>query len=247
MDRLARDLRALGLAEGAIVLVHTSLRSLGLGRHGAERLWSALRAAVGTDGTVLVPTLSYQTVTPQNPNFDVRTTPSCVGAFPEWVRRKPEVTRSVHPTHSVAGAGPAAFELLAGHRFDRTPAGPGSPFRRLRDLGGSILMLGCGLRPNTSMHGVEELSEPPYLFAGWTRFQCTDADGQRFAASYRCHGSFPQHYDRVASLLDRNTLRRGTVCAGDSFPEAESYLMDARALWSAAHDALTRNLRFFTG
>ncbi|MFP6646122.1 MAG: AAC(3) family N-acetyltransferase, partial [Candidatus Latescibacterota bacterium] len=38
------------------------------------------------------------------------------------------------------------------------------PLRKLRDLGGQLLFLGCGLRPNTSMHGVEELVEPPYLF-----------------------------------------------------------------------------------
>lgn len=99
----------------------------------------------------------------------------------------------MHPTHSAAGLGPAAEDLLAGHITDRTPAGPNSPFRRLRDSGGLILMLGCGLRPNTSMHGVEEIAEAPYLFAGWTEYTCTDYDGGSFTGLYHCHSYFPQH------------------------------------------------------
>ena len=240
VDSLVADLKAIGLRAGSAVLVHSSLRSLGLGRSGAAALWEALRRAVGSGGCVLVPTLSYETVTAANPVFDVRTTPSCVGSFPEWVRRRPEVTRSIHPTHSVAGVGFAASHLLCGHAADRTPAGPHSPFRRLRDAGGAILMVGCGLRPNTSIHGIEELSEPPYLFAGRTEFTCIGRDGERFSAMYRCHGHFPQYYDRVTELLGGEELHRGTLA------EAESFLIDARALWEKAHAALRRNPTFFT-
>lgn len=238
--RWAADLHALGLDVGDIVLVHTSLRSLSRGRAGAAILWSALLDAVAPGGTVLVPTLSYAIVTPSRPYFDVRSTPSCVGAFPEWARTQPGVRRSVHPTHSVAGIGPAACDILSGHINDRTPAGPNSPFRRLRDVSGKILMVGCGLRPNTSMHGVEELTEPPYLFAGWTDFTCTDYDGAAFTASYRCHGHFPQHYDRIARLLPGTALRYGRI------GESESHLIDAAALWAAAHAAIESDTDYFT-
>ncbi len=235
---ILRGLRELGLGPGTVVLVHSSLRSLG--GLGAQELWHALREAVGDEGTVLVPTLSYERVTAANPIFDVRTTPSCVGAFPEWVRKQPGVIRSVHPTHSVAGDGYCAAELLREHVHDRTPAGPGSPFRRLRNAGGFILMLGCGLAPNTSMHGVEELTEPPYLFTHETRFTCIDAAGERFSAVYRCHGHFPQHYERVEELLTGDELRRGRV------GEADAYLISAPALWKKASLALESNPYFFT-
>ena len=215
------------------------MRSLGLGRDGAPALWHALLDQVGPSGTVLVPTLSYATITAAHPRFDARTTPSCVGAFPEWVRQQDGVVRSVHPTHSVAGWGRDAADFLSDHEKDRTPAGTNSPFRRLRDAGGFILMVGCGLLPNTSMHGVEELSEPPYLFSHETPFQCTRADGSSFSGEYRCHGHFDQHYDRVQGLLDEGELRRGQM------GNAESYLIDARALWSRADEAIRSEARYF--
>ena len=237
---VTQDLRAIGVHSGAVILVHTSLRSLRLGREGAAVLWESLLRAVGTSGAVLVPTLSYESVTADNPHFDVRSTPSCVGTFPEWVRRRPGIVRSVHPTHSVAGFGAPARELLSGHVADRTPAGANSPFRRLREEGGLILMIGCGLRPNTSMHGVEELVEPPYLFAGETAFTCTDATGQSFTSLYRCHGHFPQFYERIDALLGHDELRHGRVAG------AETFLIHARPLWTKARAALRRDADYFT-
>jgi aminoglycoside 3-N-acetyltransferase len=117
-QEMVSALRLLGLRSGSVVLVHSSLRSLGLGPQGAELLWDALRKAVGDDGTILVPTLSYENVTKERPLFDARTTPACVGAFPEWVRQQRGVLRSVHPTHSVAGLGPDCPDILSGHRDD---------------------------------------------------------------------------------------------------------------------------------
>ena len=39
-------------------------------------------------------------------------------------------------------------------------------------------MLGCGLRPNTSMHAIEELVEPPYLFGPPLSYQLVLDDGR---------------------------------------------------------------------
>ena len=103
-----------------------------------------------------MPALSYATVGPQSPLFNVATTPSCVGALSEYFRMRPGAMRSVHPTHSVSGAGRLAKDLLGEHIRSTTPCGPYSPFARLPEVGGQILFIGCGLNPNTSMHAVEE-------------------------------------------------------------------------------------------
>ena len=134
-ERLASDLRALGVREGGVLLVHSSLSALGWVPGGPETVIQGLLTALGPEGTLLVPALSFATVTPEQPVFDVRTTPSCIGAIAEHFRTRPGSLRSVHPSHSVCGVGPRAHELLANHDVDRTPVGPNSPFRRLRAVG----------------------------------------------------------------------------------------------------------------
>jgi aminoglycoside 3-N-acetyltransferase len=169
--------------------------------------------------------------------FDVRLTPSNVGALPEYFRARPGTLRSVHPTHSVCGVGRLAAELLDRHIEDRTPCGPRSPFHLLPKYAGQILMLGCGLRPNTSMHAVEEMVVPPYLFGGPLAYRLVGWDWGVTEAVYRVHGfqGWQQRYDRVADVLDGPSLRRGRVLAADV------YLIEAAAMWKAALAALRRD------
>lgn len=228
---------------GGALLVHSSLKSLGPLAGGPEAVVSALLTALGSDGTLLMPALSYLTVTAAAPRFDVRSTPSNVGAIPEYFRTRGGTARSVHPTHSVCALGPAAAALLGGHLDDDTPCGPHSPFRRLPGLGGQILMIGCGLRANTSMHGIEELAvpAPPYLFGPMVSFEIVLENRARVRKEYRCHSfvGWTQRYDRVARLLDARSLRRGRLL------EAEAFLIDARALREAALEALHRDPFYF--
>ena len=58
VDTLARDLRALGLAEGQTVLVHTSLSALGYVITGPVTLLLALEEVLGPTGTLMMPTHS---------------------------------------------------------------------------------------------------------------------------------------------------------------------------------------------
>jgi aminoglycoside 3-N-acetyltransferase len=238
---LAAGLRVAGVRKGGSLLVHSSLRSLGRVAGGAETVIKGLLAALGDEGTLLMPGLTYERVTSANPTFSVLGTPSNVGLIPEYFRLRPGTRRSVHPTHSVCATGPLADAFLAEHLEDSTPVGPHSPFRKLRDNGGQILMLGCGLRPNTSMHGVEELVEPPYLYADPLLYRLILADGQVIEKTYRRHGfrGWTQRYDRVADVLHEPHLRKGRVLA------ATVHVIEAAALWEAAEAALRRNPLYF--
>jgi len=57
--QIANDLKALGLREGGVLLVHASLRSLGKVPGGAETVVRGLLHALGEKGTLLMPALSY--------------------------------------------------------------------------------------------------------------------------------------------------------------------------------------------
>jgi len=95
-------------------------------------------------------------------------------------------------------------------------------------------MLGCGLEPNTSMHAIEELVEPPYLYDPPMAYKLTLADGQTHTKTYTPHNfrGWQQRYERVEALLAAPALRRGRVL------QAPACLLEAEALWQAALAAL---------
>jgi aminoglycoside 3-N-acetyltransferase len=241
MGEMAADLCALGVRSGGVLMVHSSLRSLGPLAGGAESVIMGLLDVLGVDGTLLMPALSYEAVRSANPVFDVRATPSCVGALAEYFRMRPGTRRSVHPTHSVCGIGSRAAVMLAEHERSTTPVGPFSPFSKLRDVGGQVLFLGCGLRPNTSMHGVEELVEPPYLYADFLDYEVALGDGTRRTMRIRRHNfmGWEQRYDRLGPLMGAGDLRMGPVLG------ATAHLVEAAPMWEVAYAALRCDPLYF--
>lgn len=237
---LVKDLRTLGVQPGNTLMVHASLRSLGTESGGASAVVDDLLEVLGKDGTLLMPALSYATVNAQNPVFDVRNTPSCVGALAEYFRTRPGTMRSVHPTHSVCGVGRRSEEILSHHLHDTTPVGENSPFTRLPKIGGQVLFIGCGLGPNTMMHGVEEKVAPPYLLDGTVAYAVTLADGSHLTMTITGHNfkGWEQHYERLESLLYRG-LKRGKLL------QADCYLMEADEMWFAALTKLRQTPLFF--
>lgn len=164
LDDIGKELRALEVREGGVLLVHSSLSSFGHVEGGADAVIDALLDVVGSDGTVVVPTLTgspdYSPQCP--PHFDVRKTPSWTGRIPETFRLRSNAYRSLHPTHSVACIGPHTDALTCDHEASRTPCGPESPYVRLAQVGGQILFLGVTLDSNTTFHAAEELAQVPY-------------------------------------------------------------------------------------
>ena len=63
-EEIEDGLREVGLSAGNQVIVHTSLRSLGYVCSGAQVVIEALLKIVGEDGTVMMPTQSWKTLTP---------------------------------------------------------------------------------------------------------------------------------------------------------------------------------------
>ena len=227
--KISEQASALGINKGDTLLVHASLRSLGGAK--ADEVIEGLRDALGEEGTLVFPTLSYKYCNPSNPDFDYYETKSNVGYLPEYFRTEVEgVIRSMNPTHSCAAVGKNAEYVTSGHILDNTPCGANSPFRRVMELGGKILFLGCGMNCNTSMHAVEELSEPSYLYGGDYEYTFTDKDGKTYKAPCRAHGfkGVAQCYYRLADILSGDELRVGKIL------EADCHLVQTKAMWEKA-------------
>ena len=239
--QIARELLAAGLRPGGTVLVHSSLSSMGWVQGGPRAVVDGLLDALGPNGTLLMPALSYRTCNATRPVFDVRHTPTNVGRIPEWFRTRPGTQRSVCPTHSVCGVGRDAAPLLGEHQLDDTPCGPHSPFRRLRDRAGQILFLGCGLKPNTSMHAIEEVAGAPYLLREPVTYRAILADASECTLTCHAHdfAGWTQRYDRLGPLLGPGGLRVGRVL------EATVHVVECEAMWEQALAALRRDPHFF--
>ncbi|HCL30929.1 MAG TPA: AAC(3) family N-acetyltransferase [Candidatus Latescibacteria bacterium] len=232
-ERIAAQVSALGVRESGVLLVHSSLSSMGHVEGGPETVIDGLLQALGSQGTLLLPALSYATVGAEQTHFNRETTPSCVGAITEYFRTRSGTKRSGSPTHSVCATGLLADQIVADHHLDTTPVGARSPLRKLPELGGQLLFLGCGLRPNTSMHGVEELVQPPYLFGNPVIYQL-ELGTQKRQITCRRHGfaGWNQRYERVAELLREDGLQQGPVLA------AEAHLLETRLMWERGEAAL---------
>jgi aminoglycoside 3-N-acetyltransferase len=241
-EKLTVDFKMLGIQAGDTVLMHTSLKGLNTPGLAAEEVIESLLTVLGEEGTLLVPALSYQSVTRDNPIFRVDDTPSCIGVLPEVFRKKYAKYRSIHPTHSVCAVGRLAYALTAWHKLDNTPVGPHSPFMQLPVIGGKILMLGCGLRYNTFMHGVEEYTHAEYPLADkMLQYTIMDEAGKIYDKAYYPHnfGRLEQRYDRLADVLGAPDLVEGNVLGG------KAHLIDTAAALKAASGKMYEEPEYF--
>jgi len=240
-------LHNLGLKPGDCVLVHSGFKSLGFEGSSQDRremaltLWKCFQEFLTRDGTLLVPSLSHEFVGENNPVFHEQLTKSCIGYLSELFRTEFAIDRSLHPTHSVAGWGAHLEYYLGDHSRDTTPVGPCSPFTRLTAPAGTqscnILFLGCSTNSNTSVHGIEELIEPDYLFDGWYRAAIVDSDDRVLTQEYRAHGfrGVLQQYNRLEHLLPSKLWR--TEC----FVTTQAKLIRADKLWDETLSLLKKN------
>jgi len=143
------------------VLVHSSLKSFGYVDGGADTVINALLSVCGGNGTVVVPTLSFNFVDESNPYFSVHETPSSCGIVTETLRKRPGAHRSQHVFSSAAAMGADAQYLTEWH--DDTPCGPRTPYMKIIEMSGYSLFLGALMSTNSLFHCAEEAVNPEYM------------------------------------------------------------------------------------
>jgi aminoglycoside 3-N-acetyltransferase len=158
--RIKKDLRNLGVKEGDWVLIHSSLKSLGYVKGGADTVIDAAMEVIGESGLLMVPTFAFTNFTPF---FDPENTPSQMGLITETLRLREDSVRSWHPRHSVGVLGEKTKEVVSGH-LQAGSVGKGSPIDKLAKRGGYILLLGVDHTANTTIHTAEVYAELPYLY-----------------------------------------------------------------------------------
>ncbi len=155
---LIAQLTELGVRHGGVLLVHTSYRAVRPVSGGPSGLISALRAALGDEGTLVMPAWGDDDDAP----FDAATTPvsDSLGITAQVFAQMPGVRRCEHPFAFVA-AGPHSMEIV-GDVLPTPPHRLESPVGRVYELDGQVLLLGVGHSENTTVHLAEVLANVPY-------------------------------------------------------------------------------------
>jgi aminoglycoside 3-N-acetyltransferase len=246
VESLTGQLRALGVRRDAVVLVHSSYKSLGEVIGGPQAVVEALLAAAGT---VVVPAHTpensdpatwtdppvprswWEAIRHESPGFDAARTPASrwMGRIAELVRTWPGARRSDHPQVSFAAAGPQAAAVTAGHSLDGG-LGERSPLGAIYRLDGQVLLLGVGHDANTSLHLAETRQPAPPMHEagsslrgrGWTTWTEVDVDAGDF--------------DRLgAALEETGAVTVGPVGAATARLMSQRAAVDFATAWLAAH------------
>jgi aminoglycoside 3-N-acetyltransferase len=167
-------------------------------------------------GTVFFPTFTFSFC--NNEDYDVRKTPSRMGALNEYARRLPEAVRSRDPMMSVVALGRDAnlVENLGKHSV-----GAESAFDRLHQKDGTrFLFLGAlAAKCMTYVHYVEERRGVPYRYNRDFTGNIVDAAGsteETYTLYVRYRGVVPSERGELEQcLLDRNLMVKERC--GDSF------------------------------
>ncbi len=197
----------------AVLIVHSAIRGLSQQGFRAERMIEALITYLD-QGTLLMPTMTWRTVTPANPVFDELNTPSQTGVLTEIFRTDFATARSLHPTHSVAGYGAASKSLLAKHHIGTTSVHLNSPYALARDYPTYILFLGVGLESCTAIHLGEETIAPDIYVeppGKAEQYKLRDRSGKVMPYSLRRHRRLNRNFTKFGPPLSA----KGQMLSGD--------------------------------
>ena len=213
-DALVPILQRCKVPRDGILVVHGAIGRLSRKGYRAEAMIESFLEYM-KDGTVVMPTMTWRTVTPEKPLWDEIATASETGVLSEIFRTRYATGRSIHPTHSAAGRGDAAKMLLSRHHIDETPVSPNSPYGLMREYDAHIMMLGVGLETCTAIHLPEEtIAADVYLRPLETAetYQCKDRNGTVHLVRTRRHWRLDRDFPQFAPpLAAEGSLHTGQI------------------------------------
>ncbi len=220
---MSNSLREIGLSRGDVVLVHSSLSKIGSiegilkdDREGfASAVYNAFAEVlkVPEEGTLVVPTFTHEYARNNKP-FIYEESPSEVGLFTEYIRKREDVHRSLHPINSFCGIGKHKDEICKDVSI--SCYGYNSVFERLERLGAKMVFLGCSLRHMTLIHHVEQIVGVPYVYMK-AYFTPVYKDGNAVELPFLCCVRYlnglvePNDFAQFEELLTKRNKVRKTM------------------------------------
>jgi aminoglycoside 3-N-acetyltransferase len=199
--------------DDAVLVVHSAIKGLAAAGFRAEAMIDAMLGHL-RHGTLIMPTMTWRTVTPANPVFDEMLTPSHTGVLTEVFRTRYASARSLHPSHSAAGVGALVRTLLSTHHLGNTPVPASSPYGLMREYPAYILMIGVGLECCTAIHHPEEVIAPEFYVKPLEQaepYELRARDGRVVRFLSRRHFRLDRDFPKYGPIL----AAKGQYAAGE--------------------------------
>lgn len=239
----------LGLVKNDNVFIHSSGNWLAGFEGGLMGLIDIIKTIVGPEGNILMPGFTmkgYMIDAIKENNFNVSKTPSQMGILTEIFRRMPDVQRSLHPTHSVLAQGPNANYFLADHHKSSHPFGESSPFYRMQNSCGKILLMGVDLTVLTHVHVVEDVKKDfpvkPYLPK---KYACDMTDYSNHKVSFQTFVHNPAISARKNILKIKKGLIDNKIMKTHKISDVEFFLIDAKGLFDYLSSQAERGVTIY--
>ena len=158
-ENLREALARMRAPRGGVILVHSSLRSIGRVEGGGEAVLDALiEYFTDMGGVLIIPTHTWLRLG-EDITLDMNDRKTSLGILSDLAAGDPRGVRSENPTHSCALFGNREIidRLIQGESTLSTPTAKESLWGRLYDEGAKIVLVGVGLEKNTYFHAVEEM------------------------------------------------------------------------------------------
>jgi aminopeptidase-like protein/aminoglycoside N3'-acetyltransferase len=239
---LMDEFSSLGMVAGDTIFVHSAYSSLGRAPGGVEggpqTVIDAILDVIGDKGTLIMPTFNYDFL--KGVPWDIRSSPSQMGAMTELVRLDPRAKRMFHPIYSMSAIGMHADELAA-HR-SQDCFGETTVFKKFRDWDAKILIIGLAYSKSiTFLHHCEQAAEVDYRFLKEFKGTAIDKDGKPHEGGYTM---FVRDVDRgvvldfepIGALLDSQVVKKKKIGLG------EVRLMKCRDVFRVAVKAMKEHV-----
>jgi aminoglycoside 3-N-acetyltransferase len=195
IEALSNEWKKSGVKEGDVLLLHSSIKRT-CKRHikqgitiTPEDILESFLKAIGPKGTLLLPLFNFDFT--EGVPFDIKSSPSQMGALTEAGRKHSLAVRTGHPIYSFVVIGLMAEKFQVINNF--SGYGEDSPFAMLRELNGKIAVLDLPDQNRmTFYHHVEEMHEVDYRYHKKFTAEYTDESG---LTGLRTYGLFVRNVE----------------------------------------------------
>ena len=244
---LATDLSRIGVRTRDVLMVHASMRAVGSVTGGVNVMIQALLDAIGPDGT-LTAYMDFEPFYEQGDDVEIPVFEKEIaraardhGILHEAIRTWPGALRSDHPDAGVVAIGALALWITADHPF-QYGYGENTPFARILQVKGRVLMLGAPLDTITLLHYAEHKAQIPNKRVRRYRRLMPGVNGPEWIQFEEFDTTEPVH-DQLPSntfeVIAGDYLATGRGSSG-TVGSAPSFLFDGQDLVEFAIDWLER-------
>ncbi len=185
--KLSEQWQKSGVKKGDSILLHSNVKRVykELLRNGDKNplgtILDSFIDAVGQDGTLIIPLFNFDFSS--SITFDIRKTPSQMGALTEYARNISISSRSGHPVYSFCAFGKYANEII---KINNSSAySEESPFGFLTKVRGKIAILDLDDQESmTFYHHVEEVCKVEYRYMKYFSQEYIDINGLKSTKKY---------------------------------------------------------------